>query len=77
MTYQDNFGANEDKKFHVYFKTHIAPILDDKNHEYYIVRNGWIADLAIYSFEYGERFEPDFLLFIKKDKESGYRVAYM
>lgn len=40
MTYQDNFGANEDKKFHVYFKTHIAPILDDKNHEYYIVRNG-------------------------------------
>lgn len=72
--YQDNFGTNEEKKFLVYFKTYIAPILDDKNLEYYIIRNERIADLAIYSFEDGERFEPDFLLFIKKNKESGYHV---
>lgn len=49
-------------------------MLDDKSLEYYVIRNERIADLAIYSFEDGERFEPDFLLFIKKNKESGYHV---
>ena len=34
--------------------------------EYYVVRNERIPQLAIYSFKDGERFEPDFLLFIKK-----------
>lgn len=35
--------------------------------KYYVVRNERIPELAIYSFEHGERFEPDFLLFIVND----------
>ena len=31
-----------------------------------MIRNERIPELAIYSFSAGERFEPDFLLFIKK-----------
>ncbi len=34
--------------------------------EYYVVRNERIPELAIYSFEAGERFEPDFFLFVRK-----------
>ena len=30
------------------------------------MRNERLAPLAIYSFETGERFEPDFLLFLRK-----------
>lgn len=36
--------------------------------EFYVVRNERIAELAIYSFETGERFEPDFLLFVRKKR---------
>ena len=54
-----------------YFKTTIEPKLKKKNLEYYIVRNERIPNLAIYSFEAGERFEPDFLLFVRKEKTEG------
>lgn len=64
--FNDNFGTSEEKLFLKYFKTSIAPKLDNKKLEYYVVRNERIPDLAIYSFEAGERFEPDFLLFIRK-----------
>ena len=40
-----------------------------------MVRNERIPDLAIYSFEAGERFEPDFLLFIRK-KNSDENLIY-
>ena len=73
--YEDNYGTSEEKKFIVYFKTYIAPRLDEKGLEYYVIRNERIADLAIYSFENGERFEPDFLLFIKRNRDSGYEVS--
>ena len=39
--------------------------------EYYVVRNERIPELAIYSFEDGERFEPDFLLFVRKKQLDG------
>lgn len=35
-----------------------------------MIRNERILELAIYFFSDGERFEPDFLLFIEKDKSS-------
>ena len=31
-----------------------------------MVRNERVPELAIYSFEHGERFEPDYLLFVTK-----------
>ncbi|WP_276873087.1 DEAD/DEAH box helicase family protein [Levyella massiliensis] len=64
--FTDNYGTSEEKLFVKYFKTIIVPKLQSKNLEYYLVRNERIPELAIYSFDAGERFEPDFLLFIKK-----------
>lgn len=64
--YNDNFGTSEEKMFIKYFKNEIAPKLNSKKLEYYIIRNERIPELAIYSFLDGSRFEPDFLLFIKK-----------
>ena len=54
-----------------YFKNNIEPKLKEKNLEYYVVRNERIPELAIYSFEAGERFEPDFILFVKKKEIDG------
>ena len=69
--YNDNFGTSEEKLFLKYFKETIASKLEKKNLEFYIIRNERIPDLAIYSFESGERFEPDFLLFVKKKNNEG------
>lgn len=64
--FNDNYGTTEEKYFIKYFKNNIEPKLKEKSLEYYVVRNERISELAIYSFEKGERFEPDFLLFVKK-----------
>ena len=69
--FNDNYGTSEEKLFVKYFKTHIEPKLKEKNLEYYVVRNERIPELAIYSFEAGERFEPDFLLFVRKQRGEG------
>lgn len=69
--FNDNFGTNQEKLFIKYFKTNIEPKLKKKNLEYYVVRNERVPDLAIYSFEAGERFEPDFLLFVRKKRGEG------
>ncbi len=64
--FNDNFGTSEEKLFIKYFKTHIEPKLKEKDLEFYVVRNERISEFAIYSFDDGERFEPDFLLFIRR-----------
>ncbi len=63
--FNDNYGTSEEKLFVKYFKTNIEPKLKAKDLEYYVVRNERISNFAIYSFEHGERFEPDFLLFVR------------
>ena len=69
--YNDNYGTTEEKKFVKYFKNEIKPKLDEKNFEYYVIRNERFSELALYSFDKGERFEPDYLLFIKnKNKDN-------
>lgn len=70
--FNDNFGTSEEKLFLKYFKSTIEPKLRDKGLEFYVVRNERISDLAIYSFEDGERLEPDFLLFIRKKTIDSY-----
>ena len=40
-----------------------------------IIRNERIPELAIYSFEHGERFEPDFLVFVKRKEGDNYKVS--
>lgn len=69
--FNDNYGTSEEKAFIKYFKSSIEPKLKEKDLEYYVVRNERIPELAIYSFDAGERFEPDFLLFVKKKKTDG------
>lgn len=64
--FNDNYGTSEEKRFLRYFKANVVPKLKEKNVEFYVVRNERVPDLAIYSFDDGGRFEPDFLLFIKK-----------
>lgn len=63
--YNDNYGTSEEKSFVKYFST----IVDELKQQYddvFLVRNERLAPLAIYSFTTGERFEPDFLLFLRK-----------
>lgn len=72
FVFNDNYGTSEEKLFIKYFKTEIQPKLDNKNLEYYVIRNERIPDLAIYSFDHGERFEPDYLLLIKKKQNDNY-----
>ena len=69
--FNDNYGTSEEKLFVKYFKMYIEPKLKEKNLEYYVVRNERISELAIYSFGVRERFEPDFLLFVKKKRSEG------
>lgn len=75
--FNDNYGTSEEKLFIKYFKTNIEPKLKEKDLEYYIIRNERVPELAIYSFEHGERFEPDFLIFIKKKKDDSFVVHQM
>ncbi len=67
--YEDNFGTSEEKAFVAYFKTYVSK-LKEKYDAVYLVRNE--RQLHIYSFGKGERFEPDYLLFLRSEKEKGY-----
>lgn len=66
--FNDNYGTSEEKRYLRYFKAEIAPRLEAKDLEFFVIRNERIPELAIYSFSDGERFEPDFLLFVRKHK---------
>lgn len=69
--FNDNYGTSEEKIFMKYFKNVIAPKLDKKKLEYYVIRNERVPEFVVYSFKNGERFEPDFLLLARKHKPSG------
>ncbi|WP_297689303.1 DEAD/DEAH box helicase family protein [uncultured Anaerococcus sp.] len=75
--YTDNFGTSEEKLFIKHFERIIKPKLDEKGLKFFLIRNERIPELAIYSFKDGERFEPDFLLFVEKtnvDNKSNYQA---
>lgn len=75
--YNDNFGTSEEKLFIKYFNREIKPKLEEKGVKFFLIRNERIPELAIYSFSDGERFEPDFLLFVEKekiDKNSNFQI---
>lgn len=69
FAYTDNFGTSEEKAFVAYFRRYV----DDLKKVYsriFLVRNE--REFHIYSFEDGERFEPDYVLFLQKKKPDGY-----
>ena len=69
FAFEDNFGTSEEKAFVAYFKSFI-PRLKEKYDKVFLVRNE--RQLHIYSFDGGERFEPDYLLFLHKQNDAGY-----
>jgi len=69
FAFEDNYGTGEEKAFVAYFKTYVDS-LKDKYDKVYLVRNE--RQLAIYSFDGGERFEPDYVLFLHSAKQDGY-----
>lgn len=69
FAFEDNFGTSEEKAFVAYFKSFI-PHLKEKYDKVFLVRNE--RQLHIYSFDGGERFEPDYLLFLHTPNADGY-----
>lgn len=69
FAFEDNFGTSEEKAFVAYFKSYV-PQLRERYDKVFLVRNE--RQLHIYSFDGGERFEPDYLLFLHSSKEEGY-----
>ena len=69
FAFNDNFGTSEEKAFVAYFKTYVGQ-LKERYDKVFLVRNE--RQLHVYSFENGERFEPDYLLFLHSPKQEGY-----
>jgi len=69
FAFEDDYGTSEEKSFIAYFASHVDE-LKKKYDEVYLVRNE--RQLALYSFDGGERFEPDYLLFLQKRSATGY-----
>lgn len=69
FAFEDNFGTSEEKAFVAYFKSYV-PQLKEKYDKVYLLRNE--RQMHLYSFESGERFEPDYILFLHSHKNEGY-----
>lgn len=69
FVYTDNYGTSEEKAFVAYFHTYVVDLRKRYN-RIFLVRNERL--FHIYSFEDGERFEPDYVLFLQRDKMDGF-----
>lgn len=67
FAYEDNFGTTEEKNFVQHFKG-LVERLKKSFAKIWLVRNE--RQLCIYSFKDGRRFEPDYILFLKRKKNS-------
>lgn len=69
FAYTDNYGTSEEKAFVAFFKEQVNN-LRKRYKRIYLLRNE--RAFHIYSFADGERFEPDYVLFLQNDKPDGY-----
>ena len=69
FVFNDNFGTTEEKAFVAYFATYVEQLKKEYD-KVYLVRNE--RQLVLYSFDGGERFEPDYLMFLRKKNATGY-----
>lgn len=69
FVYTDNYGTTEEKRFVSYFSSKVEQLKKIYS-EVYLIRNE--RNLHIYSFIDGNRFEPDYILILRKDKGSNY-----
>lgn len=65
FVFTDNYGTSEEKEFVVYFKDHVQD-LKNKYDKVYLIRNE--RQLKLFSFNGGERFEPDYVLIMTKQE---------
>ena len=68
MTFAEN-KVGEEKAFVAYFRDYVDE-LKKVYSKIYLVRNE--REFHLYSFEGGERFEPDYVLFLQKKKTDGF-----
>ncbi len=71
FVYTDNFGTTEEKSFVKKF----ANIVEEIKREYeevYLIRNE--RNVHIFSFAEGGRFEPDFILLLKRNNQKGSEI---
>ena len=64
--YNDNYGTSEEKKLVKFIYANLDKI-KVKYEEIYLIRNEGL--FGIYSFDTGDRFEPDFLMFLTEKGE--------
>ncbi|MBQ8999704.1 MAG: DEAD/DEAH box helicase family protein [Clostridium sp.] len=69
FVYEDNYGTTEEKKFVKFFSEKVNKLKEIYD-EVYLIRNE--RNLHIYSFNDGARFEPDYILLLKKNNEIKY-----
>lgn len=69
FAFTDNYGTSEEKAFVSYFRDHVDELKSIYS-KVYLVRNE--RQMHIYSFDSGERFEPDYVLFLQKDNADGF-----
>ncbi|WP_281071222.1 DEAD/DEAH box helicase family protein [Succinivibrio dextrinosolvens] len=72
--YEDNYGTSEEKAFVKYFHDNYLTKLKEKFEKVFLIRNE--RALALYSFEDGARFEPDYLLILQKEDETNTLLQY-
>jgi type III restriction enzyme len=63
--FNDNFGTSEEKKFVSYIDK-VYDKLKDQYKNIYLLRNE--RHFKVYSFDNGQALEPDFVLFLEKEK---------
>ena len=69
FVFNDNYGTTEEKSFVAHFAQYVDK-LKERYDKVFLVRNE--RQLVLYSFNGGERFEPDYLLFLRKDGNDGF-----
>ena len=69
FVFEDNYGTSEEKAFVAYFKLYVEKLRKEYD-KVYLIRNE--RQLHVYSFNDGERFEPDYLLFLHSPKGDGF-----
>lgn len=65
FVFNDDFGTSEEKAFVRYFKDYVDT-LRSKYDKVYLLRNE--RQIHLYSFDGGERFEPDYILYLRKNR---------
>ena len=69
FVFKDNYGTSEEKSFVAYFNKYVND-LKTEYEKVYLVRNE--RQLVLYSFDGGERFEPDYLMILCKRNATAY-----